>query len=77
MTGTERQRKLLLHPSQKQTNQHKNTELITRSETHIQSLAHTRNCAQTHKGEKQTHRRTYIHDYMPFSANVRRKHEKG
>jgi len=33
MAGTERQRMLILHPSQK-TNQHTNTKLITRSGTH-------------------------------------------
>jgi len=34
MTGTEGQRKLLLHPSRKKTNPHTNTELIKRSGTH-------------------------------------------
>ena len=40
MAGTERQRKLLLHPSQKKTktNQYTNTQLITRSETHSVAL---------------------------------------
>jgi len=39
MAGTEGQRKLLLHPSQKkQTNQHTNTKLITRNGTHTNIL---------------------------------------
>jgi len=55
MAVTDRYRTLLLHLSQKkkernkQTNQHTNTVLITRSGTHTDTHPHTKLCTDTNK----------------------------